>query len=128
MDPIHLRQLLLVCVSGWMCALSLPHLELKQKEELTGGSRFRDNDVTTPVIPVPVVRRVGAWTPIAHHVSNLSCIACKTMVRMLHDMSRQNQTEDAIINAAINLCIARRIEDPRVCQMVVPQYSVRHTD
>lgn len=57
------------------------------------------------------------WSP------NLTCEACKVIVKQLQDQVAQQKTTDEFIKVAIDICKTYKVEDDRVCDLVVPLYS-----
>ena len=58
-------------------------------------------------------------------IGNISCTTCKYIVGRLKKLVLEQKTVEEIMAVAEGLCKAEKIETPRVCDLVIPQYSVR---
>ena len=54
----------------------------------------------------------------------VTCEVCKTIVASLQRLVAEKRSMEDIIKFAIDICKAYKIESDRVCDLVVPQYSV----
>lgn len=85
--------------------------------------------VVKPGEPGPSVASEGRSAASQSQSSRgMTCDACKMLVAVIRMMVAEQKTTEDIIEAAIVICKAFKIEDDRVCDMVVRQYHVRLSD
>ncbi|XP_059171990.1 sphingomyelin phosphodiesterase-like [Physella acuta] len=54
---------------------------------------------------------------------NITCDLCVFIVEEVHDMIERATAVETIVKEVIRICILFKIEDQRVCNMIVPQYQ-----
>lgn len=57
---------------------------------------------------------------------DVECDSCFLIVKTIQFLSRENKSEDEIVDAAIELCTRLKIEDKYVCSAIVPEFKVSY--
>ena len=87
---------------------------------------------TTPSLTASLPKREPIGERLLAHVEHLSgsleCDACKLGVSVIQELFERGATEDAIVKAAIELCIVTKTEDENVCRLVIPEFKVHGSD
>ena len=56
--------------------------------------------------------------------NGLSCDACMVAVSVIDDLLENSATEGTILNVMVDICKYGKIESPRVCEYLAPEFKV----
>lgn len=97
-----------------------PRSGLHEKRQDAGGS-------LTELTPHQGGSSEGLGNPVDEHswIANVTCDMCKFILGQIQKLVSEQKTQEEIKVFVEDFCKTEKIETPRVCDLVIPQYMVR---